>query len=285
MPEPDEKLTAHIEQSVRNALVEDMGSGDLTAGLVPAAQEARASVVVRDAAVICGTPWFDEVFRQLSPAVAIEWLTGEGDNVAPHEVICTLTGPARAILTGERTALNFLQTLSATASAAHRYATAVVDTSATILDTRKTIPGLRLAQKYAVTTGGAANHRTGLYDGILIKENHIAAGGGIRKTVAAALAAAKGMLVEVEVESLEEAKAAIEAGAHRLLLDNFRLDDMRAVVQMRDELSSEVSLEASGGVNLDTVREIAATGVDFISVGALTKDIKAVDLSMRFEML
>ena len=271
--------------SVRNALDEDINTGDLTAALVPADQQARATVVVRDDAVICGLPWFSEVFNQLSSDIAIKLLVNEGQQVAADSKICELLGPARPLLTGERTALNFLQTLSATATAAKQFTAAVENTTTTILDTRKTIPGMRLAQKYAVHTGGAANHRTGLYDGILIKENHIAAGGGVSKTVTAALKQANGIMVEVEVENLDEARAAIDAGAHRLLLDNFSIDDMQLAVAMRDELNKEITLEASGGINLDSVKKIAAVGVDFISVGTLTKDIKAVDLSMRIEMI
>jgi len=285
MVEISEQLASHIELSVRNALAEDIGTGDLTAQLIPAAQQATATVIVRDTAVICGVAWWNEVFRQLSAEIIIDWSLQDGDQADAHEVICTLSGPARALLTGERTALNYLQTLSATATATQKYVAAVADTDATILDTRKTLPGLRLAQKYAVATGGAANHRIGLYDAILIKENHIAAGGGISNTVATALRVAKGVLLEVEVETLDEAREAIQAGAQRLLIDNFNLADMRAAVTMRNELNPAVTLEASGGVNMETVREIAATGIDFISIGALTKDIKAVDLSMRFKML
>ena len=281
----DKALQDSITGSVRTALAEDIGSGDLTASLVPAGQQARARVLARDAAVVCGRPWFDEVFRQLSPKISVDWLVEEGSYNEPDTLVCTLNGPARELLTGERTALNFLQTLSATATAAHRYARAVHGTSATILDTRKTLPGLRLAQKYAVRTGGAANHRTGLYDGILIKENHIAAGGGIANTVATALELPGNVLVEVEVETLDEARAAIAAGAHRLLLDNFTMADIEAAVRLRDDARSAVTLEASGGITLGNVREVAELGVDFISIGSLTKDIKATDLSMRFEWL
>ncbi len=285
MTQIDQILQQNIEMSVRNALDEDINTGDLTAALVPADQQARATVLVRDDAVICGLPWFSEVFNQLSSDIAIKLLVNEGQQVAANSKICELLGPARPLLSGERTALNFLQTLSATATAAKKFTVAIENTTTTILDTRKTIPGMRLAQKYAVHTGGAANHRTGLYDGILIKENHIAAGGGIGKTVTAALELANGIMVEVEVENLDEARAAIDAGAHRLLLDNFSIDDMQLAVAMRDELNKEITLEASGGINLDSVKKIAAVGVDFISVGTLTKDIRAVDLSMRFEMI
>jgi nicotinate-nucleotide pyrophosphorylase (carboxylating) len=281
----DKALQQNINASVREALAEDIGAGDLTAELVPAEQQAHATVLVRDQAVICGLPWFSEVFSQLSADITIDFLVDEGQQVTPGSTLCALQGPARALLTGERTALNFLQTLSAVATAANLFANAVAGTRATILDTRKTLPGLRLAQKYAVRTGGGANHRTGLYDGILIKENHIAASGGIHPAVAAALAHGNGVMVEVEVENLDEARAAIAAGAHRLLLDNFSINDMHVAVAMRNESDRDVTLEASGGVNLTTVREIAETGVDFISVGSLTKDIRAVDLSMRFEML
>jgi len=281
----DKLLQQHIITSVHDALAEDIGDGDLTAALVPADQQARATVIVRDDAVICGLPWFSEAFSQLSGEITIDFLVNEGEQVTAGSTVCELEGPARAILTGERTALNFLQTLSATATTANVFAAAVGNTDATILDTRKTIPGLRLAQKYAVATGGAANHRTGLYDGILIKENHIAASGGISKAVTIALEQANGVLVEVEVENLAEAQAAIDAGAHRLLLDNFSLADMHAAVTMRDQSNKKVTLEASGGINLTTVKEIAETGVDFISIGALTKNIRATDLSMRFEMI
>ena len=281
----EKALQDSITGSVRTALAEDIGGGDLTASLVPAGQQARARVLARDAAVICGRPWFDEVFRQLSPAISVDWLVEEGSYNEADTLVCALNGPARELLTGERTALNFLQTLSATATSAYRYARAVDGTSATILDTRKTLPGLRLAQKYAVRTGGAANHRTGLYDGILIKENHIAAGGGIATTVATALGLPGDVLVEVEVETLDEVRAAIAAGAHRLLLDNFTTSDIEAAVRLRDGAQSDVTLEASGGITLGNVREVAELGVDFISVGSLTKDIKAVDLSMRFEWL
>lgn len=278
-------LQSQLSDAVARALAEDIGAGDLTAALIPPGQNARAQVLVRHAAVICGIPWFDEVFAQLSPGIKVTWLVREGAFVSADTVICKLSGPARALLTGERTALNFLQTLSATATAAHEYAAAVADTGATILDTRKTLPGLRLAQKYAVQTGGASNHRIGLFDGILIKENHIAASGGIAPAVTAALRQAKDVLIEVEVETLEQVREAIEAGAQRLLLDNFTQEQMRAAVDLRDSLDPRVKLEASGGVNLAIVKEIAATGVDFISIGSITKDVKAVDLSMRFEML
>jgi len=262
--------------------MEDVGNGDLTAGLVPAEQQATATVISRDAAVICGRPWFDEVFRQLDPEVQVEWLVDEGAHVKADTELCRVTGGARPILTGERSALNFLQLLSATATVAAEYTAAVSGTAATILDTRKTIPGLRLAQKYAVATGGAANHRIGLYDAVLIKENHIVAAGNITIAVQTAREQSGNVLVEVEVESLAEAEQALQAKADRLLLDNFTADMLREAVALRNQLAPAITLEASGGVSLETVRNIAECGVDFISVGSLTKDVKAVDLSMRF---
>jgi nicotinate-nucleotide pyrophosphorylase (carboxylating) len=278
------ELHSRIATDVRNALAEDIGAGDLTANLVPAEQQASARLIVREAAVICGTAWFDQVFASLSDEIAINWQVADGDKVSTDDLLCELAGPARALLTGERAAMNFLQTLSATATTARQYADAVSSTNAVILDTRKTIPGLRLAQKYAVVTGGAQNHRVGLYDGILIKENHIASCGGIANAVQQALAGRADVLLEVEVESLAEAREAIESGAQRLLLDNFPLADMRTAVTLRDQLNKAVGLEASGNVTLLTVADVAATGIDFISIGALTKDIKAIDLSMRFAM-
>ncbi len=275
-----------IRADVERALREDVGSGDLTAELVPPEQRARAQVVAREPAILCGQPWFDEVFRQLDAAIVVEWLIKEGDPFGPDDVICRLSGPARTMLTGERTALNFLQTLSATATVAARFSAVISDTSTTVLDTRKTIPGLRLAQKYAVQTGGAKNHRIGLYDGILIKENHIFSGGGITRTVEAALSLSLNpdVMVEVEVETLDEAREAMAAGAHRLLLDNFDLADMAAAVAIRNKEYPETGLEASGNVSLETISKIAGTGVDYVSVGALTKDVKAIDFSMRFEL-
>jgi nicotinate-nucleotide pyrophosphorylase (carboxylating) len=284
MTDLDDILLACVREGVSNALHEDTGSGDLTAALVPENQQASARVIVRETAVICGQPWFTEVFRQLDPTVTVEWHTDEGGKAKAGDLICEISGPARAILTGERSALNFLQSLSATATLAAAYSAAVSGTGCTVLDTRKTLPGLRLAQKYAVKTGGAANHRIGLYDGILIKENHIFSAGGITAAVQAAQELNAGVMIEVEVESLEEAREAMEAGADRLLLDNFSTDDMRAAVNMRDQSFAAITLEASGNVTLETIADIAATGVDFISVGALTKDVKAIDFSMRFDV-
>lgn len=275
----DAELEQEIINNIRAALAEDIGAGDLTAKLVPAGQQARATVLVRDDALVCGLPWFCEVFAQLSADIMIDLLVSEGERVTAGSIICELRGPARPLLSGERTALNFLQTLSAVATAANEFAAAVANTRTTILDTRKTIPGLRLAQKYAVRTGGAANHRTGLYDGILIKENHIAAAGSVQAAVEAARRLGTDLPIEIEVEALDQIPEALKAGADILLLDNFDLDQLRTAVTLN---RGQARLEASGGVSLDTLREIAATGVDAISVGALTKNVRAVDLSMRF---
>jgi nicotinate-nucleotide pyrophosphorylase (carboxylating) len=277
------ELIAHISASVQVALVEDIGSGDLTAGLVPAEQRAAATILSRDAAVLCGQPWVKEVFRQLDPAIAIEWHLREGDNAAAGQTLCQLHGPARPLLSGERTALNYLQTLSAVASATRACVEALAGTRTKILDTRKTIPGLRLAQKYAVRIGGGTNHRIGLYDGILIKENHIVAAGGITAAVRRAKEQGSAVLLEVEVETLAQAQEAMTAGADRLLLDNFSVAQMGEAVALRDRQSPRTTLEASGGIHFETLRPVAETGVDFISIGALTKNIRAVDLSMRFQ--
>ncbi|MCC7488577.1 MAG: carboxylating nicotinate-nucleotide diphosphorylase [Gammaproteobacteria bacterium] len=277
------ELPADLAEQVRRALAEDLGSGDLTAALVPAGQRALARITARDAAVLCGQAWVDEVFRQLDPAIRIDWLAAEGARLAAGTVVCELRGAARPLLTGERSALNFLQTLSATATAARRYADAVAGTRARILDTRKTLPGLRLAQKYAVRVGGAHNHRIGLFDAILVKENHIVAAGGIAAVVQAARRLSPGVLLEVEVETLAQAAEAFDAGADRLLLDNFPLARIAEAVHLRDARSPTTGLEASGGITLANLREVAETGVDFISIGDLTKNIQAVDLSMRFQ--
>ncbi len=240
-------------------------------------------MITRVDTVVCGEPWVTETFRQLDPGIAIRWHIGEGERAAAGATLCELGGPARALLTGERTALNFLQTLSATATAARRYADAVAGTKARILDTRKTLPGLRLAQKYAVRVGGADNHRIGLFDAILVKENHIVAAGGITATIRAGRATSPGTLLEVEVETLAQAEEALTGGADRLLLDNFPLERLVAAVALRDRLAPAIGLEASGGITLANVGAIAETGVDFISIGSLTKDVAATDLSMRFE--
>jgi nicotinate-nucleotide pyrophosphorylase (carboxylating) len=277
-PPPD------LAEQVARALAEDIGSGDLTAALVPAGRTGRATVITREAAVLCGRPWFDEVFRQLNPAVRVTWDAAEGTDVEPGQRLCRLEGPARSLLTGERTALNFLQTLSGTATATRRYVAVVAGLPCRILDTRKTVPGLRRAQKYAVRCAGGSNHRMGLHDGILVKENHIMAAGSIAAAVAAARAAGASVPVEVEVESLDELRQALDAGADMALLDEFSLGDLRAAVAMsRAHPRGPIKLEASGNVTLETLRSIAETGVDFISVGSLTKHVRAVDLSMRFE--
>ena len=277
-PPPD------LADQVARALAEDVGSGDLTAALVPAGRTGRATVITREPAVLCGRPWVDEVFRQLDASVRVEWVASEGASVAPDQLLCRLEGPARALLTGERTALNFLQTLSGTASVARRYASVLDGLPCRVLDTRKTLPGLRRAQKYAVRIGGGANHRMGLYDGILVKENHIMAAGSIAAAVAAARAQGATVPVEVEVETLGELRAALDAGADMALLDEFSLDDLRAAVAMnRGHPRGPIKLEASGNVTLETLRSIAETGVDFVSVGSLTKHVRAVDLSMRFQ--
>ena len=282
-------MTAHapppdLADQVARALAEDVGTGDLTAALVPAGRQGRATVITREAAVLCGRPWFDEVFRQLDPAVRVDWDAAEGADVVPGQVLCRLQGPARALLTGERTALNFLQTLSATATVTRHHVTLVAGLGCRILDTRKTLPGLRRAQKYAVLCGGGTNHRMGLYDGILVKENHIMAAGSIAAAVAAARAAGASVPVEVEVETLDELRQALDAGADMALLDEFSLDDMRAAVAMsRSHPRGPIKLEASGNVSRETLRATAETGVDFVSIGSLTKHVRAVDLSMRFE--
>jgi nicotinate-nucleotide pyrophosphorylase (carboxylating) len=279
---PSGLFARRIADDARRALAEDVGDGDLTAALVPEDTQASATVIAREPACVCGRPWFEEVFHQMSHAVVMDWRVAEGEVVSAEGIICELRGPARVLLTGERTALNFLQLLSAVATRARAYTDAVAGTTARILDTRKTIPGLRLAQKYAVTTGGAENHRTGLFDGVLIKENHIAAAGGIQVAVEAARATTSGTIIEVEVENLDQCREALAAAPDRLLLDNFSVADLRAAVEMRNASAPGISLEASGGVTVETVHDIAQTGVEFISVGSLTKDIRAIDLSMQF---
>ena len=263
---------------VRAALAEDIGSGDLTAQLLPESALARADVITREQCVVCGRPWFDEVFAQVDAAVAISWQVDEGDQVAPDTLLCRISGPARALVTGERAALNFLQLLSGTATRTRRYADALSGTQTRLLDTRKTVPGLRLAQKYAVRAGGGSNHRIGLYDGILIKENHIAAAGSIDAAMAAALRLAAPEQIEIEVESLPEVERAVDAGARRLLLDNFSAAEL---ARARELAPAEGLREASGGYELESLGEAAAAGVDFISVGGLTKHVQAIDLSMR----
>ena len=274
----------YISSTVSVALAEDVGAGDLTAQLIDAGRVASATVISREAAVVCGCAWVDEVFRQLDPRVRVDWKVEDGAAVVANQVLFALDGPARALLTGERTALNFLQTLSATATATRRFVDAVAGTQCRILDTRKTLPGLRLAQKYAVRCGGGNNHRIGLFDAILVKENHIAAAGSIEAAIRAARILSNTVLVEIEVENLQELREALDARADRIMLDNFGLDDMRTAVTIaRRHPHSGIQLEASGNMTVDTVRAVAETGIDFISVGGLTKHVQAVDLSMRFE--
>ncbi len=268
-----------IQAQIANALAEDIGSGDQTAALIPPDATTTAQVISREQAVLSGSAWFNEVFHQLDANIAIKWQAADGDTLQPDQLLCTLTGNTRAILTGERTALNYLQTLSGTATRAKGYADAVAGTGVHILDTRKTLPGMRLQQKYAVTCGGCFNHRIGLYDAILIKENHIMAASSIHAAVEAARANAPDLEIEVEVENMDELAQALTAGVQRILLDNFTPDQLRKAVAFNQ---GRARLEASGGINLKTIRAIAETGIDDISVGALTKDLQAIDLSMRF---
>ena len=276
-----ETTTPPTAVALQTALREDLGSGDITAQLIAAERTASARIITREAATICGTAWVDEVFRQLNPQVSVNWLVQDGQRVTADQTLFTLQGPARALLSGERSALNFLQSLSAVATRCRHYADLVEGTQVKLLDTRKTLPGLRLAQKYAVTCGGCHNHRIGLYDAFLIKENHIAASGGVAEAVAAAHRIAPGKPVEIEVESLDELRQALAAGADIVMLDELSLDEMREAVRLN---AGKAKLEASGGVNESTLRVIAETGVDYISIGAMTKDVKAVDLSMRLSL-
>lgn len=267
-----------IPRTVAFAIEEDVRTGDITASLIPAGNSAHARVITRDSAVVCGVEWVDEVFRQIDPAVVVSWKVADGDRVEPNQVLFELHGKARSLLTGERCALNFLQTLSGTATVCRKYADIVAGTKVRLLDTRKTIPGLRTAQKYAVTCGGCFNHRIGLYDAFLIKENHIAACGGIAAAVSAARSIAPGKPVEVEVENFEELEQALSARANIIMLDDFDLEGMGKAVAL---VNGRAKLEASGGVKESTLLAIAQTGVDYISIGGLTKDCRAVDLSMR----
>jgi nicotinate-nucleotide pyrophosphorylase (carboxylating) len=277
------ELPADLPGQVDAALREDIGSGDVTAALVPAGQRVRGSVVTREEAVLCGRAWAEETFRRLDPQVRLSWHAADGERLGVNQVICEIAGPARAVLTGERTALNFLQLLSGTATATRRLVDAVADTSCRILDTRKTLPGLRTAQKYAVRCGGGDNHRMGLYDRVLIKENHIAAAGSLTGAIAAARRSAPELTVEVEVESPAELEEALGADPDIIMLDDFSLANLQAAVKLNQARGRPVKLEASGSISLETVRAIAATGVDYVSVGALTKHVHAVDLSMRLE--
>lgn len=277
-------LEIEIKQNVNQALTEDIGTGDLTANLIPAEETATATVVSRDNAILCGIQWFEACFWQLSPQTGVRWFTQDGEAISAGQKLCVITGNARILLTVERSALNFLQLLSAVATQTKRYVDAVAGTGAVIVDTRKTLPGLRLAQKYAVKCGSGTNHRLGLYDGILIKENHIIAAGGIEPALhAAKKIASPGIFIQIEVETLDDLRNALNAGAKMILLDNFDLDRLREAVALNTQLTNKKAvLEASGGITLENVRTIAETGVDRISVGSLTKDIQAVDLSMRF---
>lgn len=279
IPEPPEEC---VRDAVARALAEDVGTGDRTAALVPPDEHCTATVICRERAVICGRAWFNEAFRQLDPGVTVAWSVVDGEAVAAETVLCAVSGPARPMLTGERTALNFLQLLSGTATATAALVERVAGSGVIVLDTRKTIPGLRLAQKYAVRCGGGQNHRVGLYDAILIKENHITAAGGVAAALAAARDAAAGLLVVIEVETLEQAREALTAGADRLLLDNFDPPRMREAAALRDRLAPAIALEASGGIDAASLGDVVGTGIDYISVGALTKHVRAIDLSMRF---
>ena len=274
----DEKLQSAFEANILAALLEDVGTGDLTGMLVPAAPRVRARVVVREQAVLCGAPWFEGVMLAIDPETEIDWQYAEGDLMAADSVVCTIEASPRSLLTAERAALNFMQLLSGVASATRRYVDVVQGTRAAILDTRKTLPGLRLAQKYAVRVGGGKNQRMALYDGILIKENHIAAAGGVTRALQAAEALGSGAPVQIEVETIAQLEEALGAGVKSVLLDNFDLEMMREAVRVN---AGRALLEASGGINMDTVRAIAETGVDRISIGSLTKDVRATDYSLR----
>ena len=268
-----------IQETVRRALAEDIGTGDITADILSDSSQSVAQVICRETAILCGTAWFDSTFHQIDPKITISWQAADGDVITENMPLCTIKGPSKAILSGERTALNFLQTLSGTATLAHRYAERVKGLPVQILDTRKTLPGLRSAQKYAVRCGGCTNHRMGLYDAILIKENHILACGSITLAIEAARHTHPGITIEIEVERLDQISEALDAGADILLLDNFDPESLRKAVILNN---GHAKLEASGGITLDNVRSIAQSGVDYISVGSLTKDIKAIDLSMKF---
>jgi nicotinate-nucleotide pyrophosphorylase (carboxylating) len=275
------QVPTDVEPHVAAALREDIGSGDVTASLVPEDQLVRGEVITREDAVLCGAPWVTETFHQLHPRIAVTWLAGDGESIRSGQTVFRVEGPARAVLSGERTALNFLQLLSGVATSTRRFVDAVAGTGCVILDTRKTLPGLRAAQKYAVRCGGARNHRMGLYDMILVKENHIAAAGSLSAAVSAARRLGRRLKVEVEVESSSELEEALAAGPDIIMLDDFDLAAMRTAVARVRGSGSPIELEASGGVSLECVRAIAETGVDYISVGALTKHVRAVDLSLR----
>ena len=274
----DPDLQAAFERNIRDALAEDVGAADLTGMLVPATERVAAQVIVREDAVLCGAPWFDAVMAQCDASIIVDWQYAEGEAMKANTVVCRIEAPARALLTAERSALNFLQMMSAVATATNHYVEIIAGTKAAILDTRKTLPGMRLAQKYAVRVGGGKNQRLALYDGILIKENHIAAAGGVAAAMKQALSLNAGVTIQIEVENLDELRVALEAGATSVLLDNFTTDMMRHAVELN---AGRALLEASGGVDQRSVRAIAETGVDRISIGSLTKDIKATDYSLR----
>ncbi|MDH3585996.1 MAG: carboxylating nicotinate-nucleotide diphosphorylase [Gammaproteobacteria bacterium] len=280
-----DELQSVVHKNVADALAEDVGSGDLTAGLIGEDEILGASIIARESLVLAGHPWANEVYRQLDERVQVDWYVEDSQGAEADDIICKLVGPARALLTGERTALNFLQTLSATATTTAAFVAAAAGTRAKVLDTRKTLPGLRQAQKYAVRCGGGHNHRSGLYDAILIKENHIKSAGSITEALRRAKAADSAVLIEVEVESLDELREALDAGAERILLDNFAIPELREAVSINATYGYVAAeLEASGNVCLETIREIAETGVDYISTGAITKNVRAIDLSMLFRI-
>lgn len=269
-----------IEENVFNALKEDIGDGDVTAEIIPQDNISLATVICREACIFCGLDWFEETFRQVDDGILIDWFVDDGDRIEADQIICTISGSSQNIVTAERTALNFIQTLSATATLSSRYAKEVADTETKVLDTRKTIPGLRMAQKYAVSCGGCENHRLGLFDAFLIKENHINACDGIANAISEARFHNPNLQIEVEVENLDELHRAIEAGADRVLLDNFDIETLKQAVAI---CKGKIISEASGNININNINEVAKTGVDYISTGALTKDITAIDLSMRFD--
>lgn len=280
-PQDSAAFKTLVTHQVATALHEDIGTGDLTVLLIPETQTTQATVIAREAAVLCGCAWFDACFQQLDPEAIIHWQVKEGDRIHPNQTLCTITGRTRALLTAERCALNFLQTLSATASVTRQYVTAIAGTPCQILDTRKTIPHLRLAQKYAVTVGGGYNQRLGLYDGILIKENHIAAAGSIAMAVQQALTIKAQATLQIEVENIAQLQQALDAGVTQILLDNFNLTLLTEAVNLNRSQGKKALLEASGNITLGNIRDIALTGVDRISIGALTKNVRAVDLSLR----
>ena len=281
----NEAAKASIGPVVAAALAEDVGAGDLTASLIDDDAVVGAQIIARESFIVCGEEWVNEVFRQLDSNIIVDWYVGDGGRVAANDVVCKLVGPARSLLTGERTALNFLQTLSATATTTAFFVEAISGTGAKVLDTRKTIPGLRLAQKYAVSCGGGENHRVGLFDAILIKENHVRSAGGITAALQRASERHPDVMIEVEVENHDELLEALDAGAQRVLLDNFSVDELRRAVEInRDYGYVAAELEASGNVTLETIRAIAETGVDYISTGAITKNIDAADVSMLFRI-